>query len=206
MKLREFNFEKKMESNEQTRASIVQAASIEFHKNGFRKTTMESIANATGKGKSTLYKHFASKEEVFSAVVEKELLGVMDKLDALLLLDLSPADKLRRFVSIRVHSIRDLNHFYTSLKSEYLNHLEAIEAVRARYQGKELGTLKMLLMEGIEEGSFGLSDLDLAAQGLWLAIRSIELPVFTDYYAGQDLDRQVSALVELLLAGLLRRG
>ena len=51
---------------------IVEVAQNIFKKYGFRKSTMDEIAVAAGKGKSTLYHYFKSKEEVFAAVIEKE--------------------------------------------------------------------------------------------------------------------------------------
>ena len=51
---------------------IIEVAQDIFKKYGFRKSTMDEIAEAAGKGKSTLYHYFKSKEEVFAAVIEKE--------------------------------------------------------------------------------------------------------------------------------------
>jgi AcrR family transcriptional regulator len=40
---------------------------------GLKRTTMEDIATAMGKGKSTLYYYFTNKTDIFEAVVNKEL-------------------------------------------------------------------------------------------------------------------------------------
>ncbi|RLD78380.1 MAG: TetR/AcrR family transcriptional regulator, partial [Bacteroidetes bacterium] len=52
--------------------NILDVAQSIFRKYGFKKTTMDEIAKAARKGKSTLYYYFKSKEEIFAAVIEKE--------------------------------------------------------------------------------------------------------------------------------------
>ena len=57
------------------KTQLIEAAGVTFSRFGYRKTTMDDIAFAAGKGKSSLYYYFKNKEEVFEAVVEKEALG-----------------------------------------------------------------------------------------------------------------------------------
>ncbi|HBL78336.1 MAG: hypothetical protein A2W90_16235 [Bacteroidetes bacterium GWF2_42_66] len=47
-----------------------------FQQYGLKKTTMDDIALACGKAKSTLYHYFTSKIEVFDAVVEMEVINL----------------------------------------------------------------------------------------------------------------------------------
>ncbi|HNX67284.1 MAG TPA: helix-turn-helix domain-containing protein, partial [Bacteroidales bacterium] len=54
------------------KAKIVEIAREIFTRFGFKKTTMEEIAVASRKGKSSIYYYFTSKEDVFKAVVERE--------------------------------------------------------------------------------------------------------------------------------------
>ncbi|MFA5418225.1 MAG: TetR/AcrR family transcriptional regulator [Bacteroidales bacterium] len=59
--------------DEIVRLEIIAKAQQLFQQFGLKKTTMDDIAAACGKGKSTLYYYFKSKEEVFDAVIKKEL-------------------------------------------------------------------------------------------------------------------------------------
>ncbi len=52
---------------------ILSTAKMLFAQHGLKKTTMEDIANAMGKGKSTLYYYFPGKTEIFEAVVDEEM-------------------------------------------------------------------------------------------------------------------------------------
>ena len=59
--------------DEAVRSEIIYQAQKLFQQFGLKKTTMDEIAAACGKAKSTLYHYFTSKEEVFDAVIEIEL-------------------------------------------------------------------------------------------------------------------------------------
>jgi len=52
---------------------ILSAARVLFERQGLRKTTMDDIASRIGKCKGALYYYFASKDEIFEAVVEQEM-------------------------------------------------------------------------------------------------------------------------------------
>lgn len=57
---------------------IVAAAKKEFLTYGFADASMRRIAEEAGMSASGLYKHFASKEEMFSALVEPAYRGLLD--------------------------------------------------------------------------------------------------------------------------------
>jgi TetR/AcrR family transcriptional regulator, mexJK operon transcriptional repressor len=52
--------------------SILAAAERNFLANGFGAVSMDMIAREAGVSKATVYAHFASKEELFEAVIERE--------------------------------------------------------------------------------------------------------------------------------------
>ncbi|MCR5089341.1 MAG: TetR/AcrR family transcriptional regulator [Oscillospiraceae bacterium] len=58
--------------------SIISAATAEFLAYGFKDASMRRIAAAAGMSVSGLYRHFADKEEMFSALVEPVVLGLME--------------------------------------------------------------------------------------------------------------------------------
>lgn len=55
---------------------ILEQAQKLFQQFGLKKTTMDEIALACGKAKSTLYHYFKSKEEVFDAVIHMEVINL----------------------------------------------------------------------------------------------------------------------------------
>ena len=57
--------------------TIIEAAATEFMEYGFQDASMRRIASASDMSVSGLYKHFASKEEMFSAIVASAYQGLM---------------------------------------------------------------------------------------------------------------------------------
>lgn len=53
------------------RQAIVDAAIAEFRANGFEATSMDKIAATAGVSKRTVYNHFASKDELFSQILQQ---------------------------------------------------------------------------------------------------------------------------------------
>ncbi|PID90640.1 MAG: hypothetical protein CSA97_01895 [Bacteroidetes bacterium] len=92
------------DKHEQMRQRILEMASGVFQRFGFSKTTMEDIAQGIGRQKSTLYYYFQSKEDVFAAVVARELEGEMAMIDGLERLDLPPRTLLHKHAAQRLHA------------------------------------------------------------------------------------------------------
>ena len=61
-----------------TRQKLVDVARQLFAKNGLENTTMNDIAQSSGKGRRTLYTYFKSKEDIYYAVIESELERLSD--------------------------------------------------------------------------------------------------------------------------------
>ena len=57
---------------------ILEAAMTEFLEYGFNDASVRRIASAAGMSASGLYKHFAGKEDMFSALVEPAYKGLLD--------------------------------------------------------------------------------------------------------------------------------
>lgn len=62
--------------SESKRKSIMEAAGAEFQGNGFTHAAMAEIARKADVSTATLYKHFGSKEELFSSIVEASYAGL----------------------------------------------------------------------------------------------------------------------------------
>ena len=76
-----------------TRQLLVDVARQLFAKNGLENTTMNDIAQASGKGRRTLYTYFKSKDDIYYAVIETELERLSDKLDEVAAARLVPTRK-----------------------------------------------------------------------------------------------------------------
>lgn len=57
-------------TGEERRRVIVEASVALFSQNGFRGTTTKQIAEAAGCSEATIFKHFTTKQELYSAILE----------------------------------------------------------------------------------------------------------------------------------------
>jgi AcrR family transcriptional regulator len=73
---------------------ILEAALDLFRQRGYRRTSMEDIANAAKVAKGTLYIYFKSKDELFEALARQLAAKVEEDLEAAFALDLAFEDKV----------------------------------------------------------------------------------------------------------------
>jgi AcrR family transcriptional regulator len=52
--------------------AILDAAVVEFERHGFRKVALDDVARRAGVSRTTIYRRFANKDELISAVIERE--------------------------------------------------------------------------------------------------------------------------------------
>ena len=186
------------------RSEIVQVASKIFTRFGFRKTTMEEIARASKKGKSSIYYYFSSKEDIFRAVVEKEAEELKKELKKAISDVDDPIEQLKTFLLFRMRKLKTLKNFYAALKSDYLNHLEFIENIRKEYDRQEIEVVKNILQSGMEKGEFVIDDPELGAVALVTAMKGLEIPLFIKKEHGNIEDR-LDNLIKFLFYGLVKR-
>lgn len=72
------------------RKAFIDAARSAFFSQGYAGTVMSSIASQVGGSKTTLWSYFASKEELFSAVVD----DIVDRYGEALLIELPPDEEM----------------------------------------------------------------------------------------------------------------
>ena len=84
---------------EQTRTDILQAAHDLFTQQGYHGTSMRQIAEAVGIALGGIYNHFAGKEEIFEAVIEK----YHPYHDTLAALESTPGDTVEELVRNATH-------------------------------------------------------------------------------------------------------
>lgn len=90
------------------RAKVVQAAEAVFIAHGFRGTTMEAIAEASGMSKVTIYGYFRDKDAVFKAVAENLAIRLKQAAEAALLEDIGLIDRVSKCLVAKQAILLDL--------------------------------------------------------------------------------------------------
>ena len=78
-----------------TRELLIDVARQLFARQGVAATTMNDIAEASGKGRRTIYTYFKNKNEIYWAVVEAESKHLYARLEGLTNRDLPPEENFR---------------------------------------------------------------------------------------------------------------
>jgi AcrR family transcriptional regulator len=190
--------------NEEARLKIIEIARNIFTHFGFKKTTMEEIAVASRKGKSSIYYYFNSKEDIFKAVVEKEAEELKSELLHKIQDIEDPIERLKVYITIRMRKLNKLTNFYTALKSEYLSHLEFIEQIRKSYDLDEIKIISGIIQDGIESGKFSVDDPHLSAIAIVTAMKGLEVPLFINKEHG-NFEVRLNNLLNFLFYGIVKR-
>lgn len=142
------------EMTDSSRDEILVIASGLFQRFGLDKTTMREIAEAVGKGKSTLYHYFTSKDEVFYAVARRELLDVITLIEGGIKPASSAKDKFRKFFTIRDQAMAAKAKLHHMIFSDTKKHLSLFSRIQRESNSTEVAILKNILLEGIAAGEF----------------------------------------------------
>jgi AcrR family transcriptional regulator len=142
------------EMTDSSRDEILVIASGLFQRFGLDKTTMRDIAEAVGKGKSTLYHYFTSKDEVFYAVARRELMDVINIIEGGIKPVSSPKDKFRKFFIIRDQAMAAKAKLYPMIFSDTKKHVALFSKIQRESNTTEVAILKDILLEGIAGGEF----------------------------------------------------
>ena len=190
--------------HDEVRMKIIEIARNIFTHFGFKKTTMEEIAIATSKGKSSIYYYFNSKEAIFKAVVEKEADELKEELRISILTIDDPIERLKVYISVRMRKLKKLTNFYTALKSDYLSHLEFIEEIRKSYDKDEVKVVAGIIQDGIERGKFSIEDPQLSAIAIVTAMKGLEIPLFINKEHA-NFENRLNNLINFLFYGIVTR-
>ncbi|MFW6310298.1 MAG: TetR/AcrR family transcriptional regulator, partial [Prolixibacteraceae bacterium] len=132
------------------RENILKIARDIFSKYGYKKTTLDDIANAVRKGKSSLYYYFKSKEDLFQAVIMKEVEILARELEIVINRNTDPVDKLRDYILTKLTTFRNLANFYHAIEND-VTAVDFIEEVKHRYEQDEIRMIKRILIEGVRK-------------------------------------------------------
>lgn len=186
------------------RENILKIAREIFSKYGYKKTTLDDIANAVRKGKSSLYYYFKSKEDLFQAVIMKEVEVLAHELEVVINRNTDPVDKLRDYILTKLTAFRGLANFYHAIESD-ITAVDFIEEIKRHYEQDEIRMIKRILIEGVRKNEFEIYDFNLAAIGITTAIKGLEMPLTAGNYGKVNLERSVDIILKIMCYGIMKK-
>ncbi len=146
-----------------TRELILLQSSRLFAARGYRGTSTQAIAAAVGVRQPSLYKHFASKQEIAEELLRRDLTAGIEALERLADDGGGPAVELYRYLEWEVRYVRSTPF---DLRALYLDEiLDLPEFEQGRAMNTRYSTLLRSIIErGVESGEFLDLDVSFACQ------------------------------------------
>lgn len=135
-----------------TRERLIEVARKLFLYKGVDQTTMLDIANASDKGRRTLYTYFRSKTEIYDAVVERESERYVASLRTIVNESIDVSNRLERFLEALLQTGSAMTA--TQMRDSFMGWLnldfDRANKIRMAVLDKEVELLAKLLDEGID--------------------------------------------------------
>lgn len=186
-----------------TRQTLVDVARQLFAKNGVANTTMNDIAQASGKGRRTLYTYFNRKEDVYNAVIESELERLSDKLDEVAAKKIRPQDKIIELIYTHLSTIRETVVRNGNLRAEFFRNIWMVEKVRKKFDADEIAIFRKVYESGNLYGEFDIENVDLVAEITHYCIKGLEVPYIYGRLGQGLTDETSKPLVRKFVYGAL---
>ena len=189
---------------------ILEAAFVEFSRNGYAMTTLDQIAEGAGVTKGTIYVYFENKEHLFISMVREVTKAALDTVHEMLEThEGTTADLLRaQFSFIYQHIVEDRRRreVLRMLIAEAPRFPELADRYHQEILRPCLDMLRQAIRRGMDRGEFrnsAIVDLPqiviapIALVDLWMMMFDTRRPL--------DLKAYFNAHLDLVLNGLLAK-
>lgn len=193
---------------DEVKAQILAAAATIFAEKGFSKTGINDIVRASGLSKGGVYWHFASKDEIVTAIFNQFFEGQLAALASLIAqTDMTATDRLLMLAKQSGTDTQAMAaQFPSSLEFYALAARDAALRERlAHYFGLYQEAVQKLVEQGITSGEWHAQvDARVTAQTI-IALFEGVLLVYSVQTNPAPLEQQATAAMTLLLNGLKHR-
>ena len=186
-----------------TKKMLIEVARVLFSKHGKKEVTMNDIAEASKKGRRTLYTYFNNKEEIYKAVIDKELETVIDRLYEVASQDCEPDVKLTNHIITHLDAIKYVVSRNGSLRADFFHDIYEVERTRRKADIKEIEIIKTILDEGVRKKVFKRMDLNLSSMIIFYAIKGLEVPYIRQNISS-EFEKNKNSIVEFVFQGIKR--
>ena len=186
-----------------TRQKLLEVARELFAHKGLEATTMNDIAQASGRGRRTLYTYFRNKEEIYFAVIEEELERLSEKMDDVVTLDVDPMEKIFTLIYSHLSIIRDTVARNGTLRAEFFRNIWMVEKVRKAFDEEEHRILLKVLQEGVNKGQFHVDNVGLMADIIHYSVKGLEVPYIYDRLGEGLTEAETYPIVKGIVARVL---
>jgi AcrR family transcriptional regulator len=136
---------------------ILEAAKRLFHIHGLHKVTMDDVAKAIGKGRSSIYYYYKNKDEIFDAVCNIDIEEIITAISTAVENTKTVEQKIHAFCVSKLKILREKRSFYNTLEigmdADAISNFNKMKVIHhnliMKMEGKLLGKI---LAEGVNTG------------------------------------------------------
>jgi AcrR family transcriptional regulator len=188
---------------------ILRAAGQLFQKYGLHKVTMDDVAKAIGKGRSSLYYYYKSKEEVLDAVLNAEMRKMFEEINRAVNAVSGVEEKIRAFCITKLRIANRKRPMFAALEAgmdadERTDYTRTKQALHLRYSEGQRILIKDILTHGIERGelrNMGQQEQDMLVFVLVSSIQGLKRELIHGGDSSQ-LEPAADALSHALVHGM----
>ena len=157
-----------------TRDAILDATDRLLARYGYKKMTIDDLAQEVGIGKGSVYLHFTSKEEIALSHIDRIIERLKSNLRTIAEKALTPEKRLSEMLCERVlYRFDSVQHYSQSLNQLLSKLRPSLLERRKKYFNEEARIFAAVIEEGQARGSFAKSDSFDTAQTLLIATNSL---------------------------------
>lgn len=188
-----------------TREAILDATDKLLARYGYKKMTIDDLAQEVGIGKGSVYLHFTSKEEIALSQIDRIIERLKNKLQEIGAGAASPENRLRKMLIERVMFRFDSVQHYSQSLNELLAYLRPkLLQRRKRYFDEEARIFADVIAEGQKSKVFVSGDAFDLAQTLVTATNALLPYSLSAFELGdrKDVAERTKKTADLLINGL----
>ncbi len=186
------------------REAILDVAAGLFARYGFRKTSVADIIRGAGVARATVYKYFSTKEDIFHAVIQREVQDVLRRVREEVEKESTARDRLRAAVLTHAAEIRKKVNVYRVTTEALSDVIPRSEKEAHRLLEEALSVYTWILREGVEAGEVVVDDAETAAWGIILAFKGIFMMTATGQIE-EHMTGVIDTLLDIIWKGLESR-
>jgi AcrR family transcriptional regulator len=187
-----------------TKKKLIEVARELFAQKGKRNITMNDIAEASSKGRRTLYTYFNNKEEIFRAVIDKELEYLTEQLLKVFNENTEPDVKLQKHILTHLDAVKFVVNRNGSLRADFFRDIYEVERARKKVDQVEISLIKKILEDGIQQKIFKRIDPELSSVVIFYAIKGLEVPYIRQSLTS-EFENHKNSIVEFIFSGISRK-
>ena len=188
-------------STSKTRKKLIDVSRELFALRGKKNITMNDIAEASKKGRRTLYTYFKNKDEVYKAVIENELNLVIIALEENAKKAIDAFEKLRNHIIIHLDLIKQSVTRNGTLRADFFKDIYEVERSRRKMDVIELKIIRNILDEGLATGKFKTMDTEIASSIIMYSLKGLEIPYIRQSLTS-EFEKNKHEIVEFVFNGI----